>query len=377
MEKRRYRNTDTEISLLGYGCMRLPRIDPEKQEIDTEAAQELIDYAYAHGVNYFDTAYMYHAGQSEVFIGQALKKYPRESYYLANKMPVWFADTEEDVERIFLQQLERCDVEYFDFYLCHSLNREHWKRLEEFGVYDYLAAQKKAGKIRRLGFSFHDTPDLLEEILQTHEWDFAQIQLNYLDWEMQDAERQYELLEQYGLQCIVMEPVRGGALATLSEDAAALLKEAEPNRSVASWAIRYVASLPNVLTVLSGMSTAEQLRDNIQTMEQFVPLTADDKALVYRAKEMYLESRTVPCTGCRYCMDCPAGVDIPLMFGIFNAFKMKEDKAAANRAFASAGKAKQAANCVSCRKCTRHCPQLIDIPERLREVADLQKQVEG
>lgn len=377
MEKRKYKDTGAEISLLGFGCMRLPKVDPEKQDIDFEQAQALIDYAYAHGVNYFDTAYMYHGGQSELFIGQALKKYPRDSFYLANKMPVWMAETKEDVDRIFHEQLRKCGVDYFDFYLCHSLNRGHWKRLEEFGVYDYLTEQKKAGKIRQLGFSFHDKPDLLEEILQTHTWDFAQIQLNYLDWEMQNAKRQYELLETYGLPCIVMEPVRGGALATLSPEAVSLLREADATRSVASWALRYAASLPNVMTVLSGMSAPEQVRDNIQTMTPFVPLTPEDKALLQRAVQLYLKSRTVPCTACRYCMDCPAGVDIPLMFQIFNQFKMTENAAAARDAFAAAGEEKQAAHCVVCRKCTQHCPQLIDIPARLQEVDTLAQRVTG
>ncbi len=375
MEKRNYRNSGAEISLLGFGCMRLPKVDPEKQDIDFVQAQALIDMAYAQGVNYFDTAYMYHGGQSELFIGQALKKYPRDSFYLANKMPVWMAETKEDVDRIFQDQLKKCGVDYFDFYLCHSLNRGHWKRLREFGVYEYLEEQKKAGKIRQLGFSFHDKPDLMEEILETYTWDFAQIQLNYLDWDMQNAKRQYELLEAHGLPCIVMEPVRGGALATLSPEAAALLKEADPTRSIASWALRYAASLPNVMTVLSGMSTPEQVQDNLQTMTPFVPLSQEETALVYRAARLYLESRTVPCTACRYCMDCPAGVDIPLMFQIFNRFKMTENGADARSAFAAAGEEKQAAHCVSCRKCTQHCPQLIDIPARLKEVEELAQRV--
>ena len=369
MEKRRYQKTGADISLLGFGCMRLPKVDPEKQDIDEQQAEKLIHYAYEQGVNYFDTAYMYHGGQSETFIGKALRCYPRDSYYLADKMPVWMAKTKEDVPRIFERQLQKCGVDYFDFYLCHSLTKEHWKNLEEFGVYDYLMEQKQAGRIRQLGFSFHDKPALLEEIVQTHEWDFAQIQLNYLDWTMQDAKGQYEVLERHGLPCIVMEPVRGGALAELCPEAVALLKEAEPERSVASWAIRFAASLPNVMTVLSGMGAPQQLQDNLQTMNPFVPLTQPDKALLERACALYLKSKMVPCTACRYCMDCPSGVDIPLMFHIFNEFRQTEDKEAARRAMEQAGEDKWAEHCIACGKCALHCPQHIDIPKEMAEVA--------
>ena len=316
MEMRQYRDTGVEVSLLGMGCMRLPKLDPEKPDIDYVKAQEIIDYAYSHGVNYFDTAYVYHGGQSESFIGQALKKYPRESYFLATKMPIWCVKKQEDVERIFNEQLQKCQVDYFDFYLFHAQDAGNFKKCQEFGVYEFLSRMKAEGKIRRLGFSFHDTPEVLRHICDTYDWDFAQIQLNYLDWEMQDARTQYQILADRGIPVVVMEPVRGGALASPCDAANILFREERPDKSVASWAIRFVASLPGVLTVLSGMSDMEQVRDNVDTMTNFEPLTERDREIIDAALEAYRKKDTVPCTGCRYCMDCPFGVDIPKMFAL-------------------------------------------------------------
>lgn len=369
MEKRIYKNTDQNISLLGFGAMRLPQTADNK--IDYAAAEQLIDYAYAHGVNYFDTAYMYHDGESENFIGHALKKYPRESFYLADKMPGWFAKTMDDVDRIFNDQLKKCGVDYFDFYLCHSLARQNFDIYDKIDIIGYLDQKKKEGKIRQLGFSFHDKPDMLEELMGRYDWDFAQLQLNYLDWEMQNAKRLYEILEAHGLPCIVMEPVRGGALATLCPESIELLKKAAPKRSAASWAIRFAASLPNVMTVLSGMSNVEQVEDNIKTMSDFQPLEKQDYAVIKQALAAYQNSKTVPCTGCRYCMDCPAGVDIPLMFELYNKFVRTEDKKAFLDAYAAAGDAKQAHHCVKCGVCATHCPQAIEIPKQIEKIVEL------
>ncbi len=375
METRQYKNTGKEISLLGFGTMRLPLLDPEKHPIDWPAAEKLIDYAYAHGVNYFDTAYMYHAGESERFIGHALKKYPRDSYFLASKMPAWMAKDMDGVDRIFNEQLERCGVDYFDFYLCHSLTRANFEIYNQIDIYGYLAQKKKEGKIRQLGFSFHDGPALLEELLARFEWDFAQLQLNYLDWDVQNSKKLYAMLEAKGLPCVVMEPVRGGALATLCPEAVDIFKAAAPDQSAASWAIRFAASLPNVMTVLSGMSDQAQVEDNIQTMTDFQPLTEADYAVIQQAKTAYQDSRTVPCTGCRYCMDCPAGVDIPLLFSLYNSYIRAEDKKAFVEAYQAAGPGKQAHNCVSCGICASHCPQGIAIPEKIKLVGDLYGQL--
>lgn len=370
MEMRQYRDTGVEVSLLGMGCMRLPKLDPEKPDIDYVKAQEIIDYAYSHGVNYFDTAYVYHGGQSESFIGQALKKYPRESYFLATKMPIWCVKKQEDVERIFNEQLQKCQVDYFDFYLFHAQDAGNFKKCQEFGVYEFLSKMKAEGKIRRLGFSFHDTPEVLRHICDTYDWDFAQIQLNYLDWEMQDARTQYQILADRGIPVVVMEPVRGGALASPCDAANILFREERPDKSVASWAIRFVASLPGVLTVLSGMSDMEQVRDNVDTMTNFEPLTERDREIIDAALEAYRKKDTVPCTGCRYCMDCPFGVDIPKMFALYNHFVLDKDEEDYLEAYRAQPEETLADKCRACGACLSKCPQHIKIPEKMAAIRE-------
>ena len=370
MEMRQYRDTGVEVSLLGMGCMRLPKLDPEKPDIDYVKAQEIIDYAYSHGVNYFDTAYVYHGGQSETFIGQALKKYPRESYFLATKMPIWCVKKPEDVERIFNEQLQKCQVEHFDFYLFHAQDAGNFKKCQEFGVYEFLSKMKAEGKIRRLGFSFHDTPEVLRHICDTYDWDFAQIQLNYLDWEMQDARTQYQILADRGIPVVVREPVRGGALASPCDAANILFREERPDKSVASWAIRFVASLPGVLTVLSGMSDMEQVRDNVDTMTNFEPLTERDREIIDAALEAYRKKDTVPCTGCRYCMDCPFGVDIPKMFALYNHFVLDKDEEDYLEAYRAQPEETLADKCRACGACLSKCPQHIKIPEKMAAIRE-------
>lgn len=365
MEMRQYRDTDVKVSLLGMGCMRLPKVDPEKEDIDYEKAQEIIDYAYANGVNYFDTAYGYHGGQSELFVGQALKKYPRESFFLASKMPIWCVKEKSDVERIFNEQLQRCQTDYFDFYLFHSQNAANFQKCQEFGVYEFLSQMKAEGKIRRLGFSFHDTPEVLRHICDTYPWDFAQIQLNYLDWEMQDAKTQYQILNDREIPVIVMEPVRGGALASPCEAADILFREERPDKSVASWAIRFAASLPGVLTVLSGMSNMEQVRDNVDTMTRFEPLTDREREVIDEALEAYRKKDTVPCTGCRYCMDCPFGVDIPKMFSLYNHYVLDRDGEDYLEAYEAQPESERADQCQACGACMEKCPQHIRIPDQM------------
>lgn len=370
MEMRQYRDTDVKVSLLGMGCMRLPKVDPEKEDIDYEKAQEIIDYAYANGVNYFDTAYGYHGGQSELFVGQALKKYPRESFFLASKMPIWCVKEKGDVERIFNEQLQRCQTDYFDFYLFHSQNAANFQKCQEFGVYEFLSQMKAEGKIRRLGFSFHDTPEVLRHICDTYPWDFAQIQLNYLDWEMQDAKTQYQILNDREIPVIVMEPVRGGALASPCEAADILFREERPDKSVASWAIRFAASLPGVLTVLSGMSNMEQVRDNVDTMARFEPLTDREREVIDEALEAYRKKDTVPCTGCRYCMDCPFGVDIPKMFSLYNHYVLDRDGEDYLEAYEAQPESQRADQCQACGACMEKCPQHIRIPDQMATIRE-------
>ncbi len=370
MEQRIFKKTGEAVSLLGMGCMRLPVKD---DKIDRAEAQRLIDYAYAHGVNYFDTAHMYHGGESEPFVGEAMAKYPRDSYFLASKMPIWMADTPADVERIFQKQLDSCRTDYFDFYLLHAQDHKNFPRVKEFGAYETLCRLRDEGKIRHLGFSFHDAPEVLEEILNTYRFDFVQIQLNYVDWTQQNARRQYELIEQAGIPCIVMEPVRGGALANPGDKVAEMLRAARPNDSLASWAIRYAASFPNVLTVLSGMSSMEQVEDNVRTMTGFEPLSEREAALLEDAAEIFKNKDRIPCTGCRYCMDCPNGVDIPKMFSVFNeTYALDKNKDWYRGVYRGLPEEITAKNCIACGLCAAQCPQSIDIPAHLQQIADLQ-----
>ncbi len=384
MEKRTDPKTGAKISLLGFGTMRLPKVADEAPEIDEVKAEELIDYAFAHDVNYYDTAYPYHAGLSELFIGKALQKYPRERFFLADKMPGWKMKDLDGAKRIFTEQMKKCRVDYFDFYLCHSLGNSLSEFIDEYektGVLKYLDSLRRTGVIRHLGFSFHGKPDVLEQLISRMDWDFVQIQLNYLDWDMQNAKRQYAILESHQLPCIVMEPVRGGTLCNLCPEAVSLLKTAEPNRSLASWAIRFAASQPDVLTVLSGMSAIGQVKDNVKTMERFEPVTEHEKALLGKAAAAYLSRGTIPCTGCRYCMDCPSGVDIPRVFAAYNrcaaanrlplSFGGGENAGYFRAAYESLPEANRPTHCRDCGRCEKLCPQKIRIPKRLREIAEL------
>ena len=371
MEYRELRGGKEKVSLLGFGCMRLPRLHPDKPEIDTELGQRMVDYAYSHGVNYFDTAYPYHEGLSESFIGAALSKYPRESYNLVTKLPTWLINGEADIEHYFNEQLQKCGVDYFDFYLVHSLNAERFETVQKLHIFENLCELKAKGKIRHIGFSFHDKPDVLERILAAHDWEFAQIQLNYLDWELQDARRQYELIEQKGIQCTIMEPVRGGMLATLTPEAVDCFQQANPNVSTASWAIRYAASLPNVLTVLSGMTNFDHVTDNVATMEAFRPLSQQEREVIDHALAAYRKAVTIPCTGCRYCMDCPAGVSIPEVFAAYNRYATSKSRSMFEELYHALDAGQRADNCVACGTCLSKCPQHIDIPKHMKEIAAL------
>lgn len=366
---------NTEVSRLGLGTMRLPCKTPLKREanplIDYTKGQQLVDMAYQNGVNYFDTAYMYHQGKSEKFIGTALKKYPRDTYFLADKLPIWLCKSPKDMQKIFDKQLERTGIDCFDFYLLHSLDKENFEKCEQYKAYDFVKEKQAQGLVKNIGFSFHGTVDDLKEIISSHDWDFAQIQMNYLDWENQDAKTQYELLTQAGIPIIVMEPVRGGKLANdVPHKAVEQMKNHSPQSSIASWAIKFVASYKNVITILSGMNSTEQMQDNLNTLTDFQPMNDVELQICKNTADLINKSDIIPCTGCDYCADCPKGVKISTIFSVYNRYKNGE--LSLNESREEYRKIDVNANaCVSCGKCKSHCPQSIDIPKMLSTIKEL------
>ena len=373
MEKRRFEKLGIDVSLLGFGCMRFPTTAEGK--IDRKLATEMLDKAIANGVNYIDTAYPYHGGESETFVGEALKKYPRDSFYLATKLPCWFINTIEDVDKYFNEQLQKLQVEYFDFYLMHAMNRGSWKKMVELGTVKRLEELKAEGKIRFLGFSFHDDYDAFEEIINYRDWDFCQIQLNYMDIDEQAGMKGYKLAEEKGIPLTIMEPIKGGSLAAFSDDITKVFQTVRPGASAASFALRYVATLPNILTVLSGMSTMEQVEDNLKTFIDFIPMEEKEYQAIDQVKEIMNSRIQNGCTGCRYCMPCPFGVDIPGNFSVWNRYHMYQNYNVVSWQWEGMGRdGKQAKNCKECGKCEKACPQHLAIREDLKKVqADLDK----
>ena len=311
-------------SLLGYGCMRFP-LRPDGT-VDEAQAARLIHRAVQGGVNYFDTAWPYHGGEGEPVLGRILSRYPRETYYLATKLPCWEISSREDAAERFARQLERLRTDYVDFYLLHSLSRNTWRRMKELGVVELLEEAQRRGRIRWFGFSFHDSFSAFEEILRARSWDLCQIQLNYMDTEHQAGLRGYALAEALGIPVVVMEPVKGGSLAQLPDDACAPLLRLDPEATPASWALRWAANLPHVQVVLSGMGSMEQLEDNLHTFQDFRPLDRREREAVTETAERLRRRLKNGCTGCGYCMPCPAGVDIPGSFQIWNGMSMYQNR---------------------------------------------------
>lgn len=363
-------NTGARTSLLGYGCMRFPT-QPDGS-IDEERAAALLNAARDAGVNYFDTAYNYHGGASEPFVGRVIAQWPRESFYLATKLPVWKCESLEDAKKIFAEQLERLGVEYIDFYLMHSLHQPRYDKAKALGIVDWLWEQKAAGKIRNLGFSFHDHYAALEHILNDQPWDFCQLQYNYLDTdekaEEQAGDRGYALTETKGVPVIIMEPIKGGTLANLPADAAAPLKALRPGASAASWALRWVGSHPNVHVILSGMSAEDQLADNLATFQKFEPLNEAEQAAVAQTAQVLRNKIRVGCTACRYCMPCPMGVDIPDNFSLWNRLAMFGNTEQVKNAWNRMEEKEKAKNCIRCGKCEAICPQHLPIRQALAQL---------
>lgn len=359
---------DMSISALGLGCLRLPAQANDPDRIDRREAQKIIDLALEHGINYFDTAYTYQNGDSERFLGEALSRYPRDSYSLATK---FYVAASTDIRAVFEEQLRRCRTDYFDFYLFHGMDENYIDAYtdETMDYLGYLLEQKKAGRIRYLGFSSHAAPDTLTRFLDWYDsFDMALIQLNYLDWTMLDAKRQYEILTERGIPIWVMEPLKGGRLSTLNEEATNLLRAAAPEKSIVSWAFRFLMGLPNVQTVLSGMSTVEQLMENIKTFQQPDPLNEQEQQALQQAASVFLRDLGVPCSGCRYCCStCPAELDIPLLIKGYNEQTVSGEL----WRVANFPLTKGPENCLNCGACLAHCPQKIKIPDIMNKFASM------
>lgn len=359
------------LSRLGFGCMRLPQT-PEKA-IDQTTLQQMVDYAIDHGVNYFDTAWPYHGGASEIAVGKALAKYPRDKWYLATKYPGHQISASYNPAEIFEEQLKKCGVDYFDFYLLHNVyeNSIGVYTDPKWGILDYFVEQKRLGRIKHLGFSCHARPDTLEKFLDYagDAMEFCQIQLNYLDWTLQDAKAKYDLLTQRGIPVWVMEPLRGGRLAALPEGDAAKLRAQRPDESIAAWSFRWLINLPNVKMVLSGMSSPEQMADNVKTFSGGEAQTEAEAALLSEIAEGL--KNALPCTRCRYCCDgCPMGLDIPMLIHAYNDIKFAGGMTVAMQMDALA-EDKRPSACIGCGACAAICPQSIDIPAAMADLADL------
>ena len=364
---------------LGFGLMRLPRLDPAREDaIDVETMKEMVDYFIGQGFTYFDTAWMYCGFKSENAAKEALAdRYPRDAYTLADKLHCGFFNDAAAMEDIFQQQLKKTGVSYFDYYLLHDLGEDHYKKYTKLGSFDWLVKKKEAGLAKHIGFSYHDGADLLDRILTEHpEVEFVQLQINYLDWESEaiQSRRCYEVCVKHDKPVIVMEPVKGGTLANVPETVAAIYKNYAPNASVPSWAIRFAASQPNVKMVLSGMGNMDMMRDNTGYMKDFVPLNDEEMELIQRATDIINHGIAIPCTACSYCVDgCPMNIPIPKNFSLYNAEKQEYK----GKGFTPQGEYYtrlaenfgKASACIKCGKCEQICPQHLPIREHLEAVA--------
>ena len=362
-----------KLSALGMGNMRLPVLDGNDNNIDVDAAKEMIAFCMNSGINYYDTAYGYHGGNSELVVGQLLKNYERSSFYLASKFPGYDLSNMPKVREIFEEQLEKCQVEYFDFYMFHNvceMNIDEYLN-PEFGIFDYLMEQKQNGRIRHLGFSTHGDIDCITRFLEAYgeHMEFGQLELNYFDYRFQNAKGKVQLLDEWNIPVWVMEPVRGGQLAALSPEAADKLKQARSDEDIPAWAFRFLQTIPSVTVTLSGMSDMEQLKANISTYAESKPLNEAEMQLILGIADEMISRTTVPCTGCHYCVSkCPEGLDIPFLLKQYNeAMVAGAGEFIAPMALSSIAEDKQPECCIECRSCEKVCPQMIKISEELKK----------
>ncbi|MCL2026093.1 MAG: aldo/keto reductase [Leptospirales bacterium] len=411
-KRENYVNGDI-IPLLSFGCMRFPIKGRNRADIDEELTSKMLDYAYRRGINFFDTAYVYHSGNSETFMGKYLKKYPRKDFFISTKMPGWLVKTSEDPKRLFQEQLDKLQTDYVDYYLLHSLRHDNpmanFKHVyEELGTLEYLKREKEAGRIRQLGFSFHGDMPLMKYLLSKYKWDFCMIQLNYFDWDLDEgggsdnedviinkkfypAAQYYRMLEEKKIPALVMEPLRGGQLAVLNPDAVKILKESDPSQTPVSWALRYAAGFPNVLSLLSGMSTMKHVVENTDIMTDFEPLEEKDYAVLNKALIAFKEKLGILCTQCMYCMPCPYGVNITEIFRVYNQCAgtigvpvdpisqnyLKQKKTFLVSYNNAVRKDERADHCTGCGKCVDICPQKLEVPAFMAQIEKIVNTAKG
>lgn len=362
---RKSQKLNVETSLLGFGCMRFPTLSDGS--IDEEQTLKMFDIAINNGINYIDTAYPYHNGLSEPFVGKALKKYDRSKLYLATKLPVWVVESRDHALEIFEGQLKKLQTEYIDFYLLHSLDDSKWQKCLDLGLVDMCIELQKQGKIKYLGFSFHDSYEVFEKIINYRDWDFCQIQFNYMDTDEQAGLKGLKLCEEKGIPNIIMEPLKGGSLTKYSPDVEKVFKDYDKDASIASWGLRFVGSYDNVLVLLSGMSNIAQMEDNIKTFNNFKKLNNEEQNVIDAAIQKIKDRVKNGCTGCRYCMPCPKQVNIPKMFRMWNLASMYDNFNVVNWSFNNTKPEEFSTSCIQCGICETKCPQNISIRKDLQE----------
>ncbi|MBP5408438.1 MAG: aldo/keto reductase [Bacilli bacterium] len=367
MEYRNFGKTNTKPSLLGFGCMRFKTMKNEEgiDVIDEKETEKMLDYAYEHGVTYYDTAYPYHGGKSEVVLGKCMKKYDRSTFLVADKLPMWKLEKTSDVRETFFEQLDRLQMNYVDFYLLHALNRDTFKKAKEINALQEVIKLKEEGYIRHIGFSFHDDLNTFKEIVDYYDnWEFCQIQYNYIDTDVQAGKAGIEYVKERNIPLVIMEPIKGGNLASYSSDVEKIFKDYNKDASIASWALRFVASEDNVGVILSGMSKMEQVVDNVEIFNNYKDLSDEERQVIEDAKKAIKARIKIACTGCRYCMPCPQGVKIPQNFSICNNSAMYNNNSYKWQ-YQNLKEEEKASNCIKRGKCEKMCPQHLEIRKSL------------